>query len=146
MAQISMKRLGYVTVPAARETVTTPSSSGWRRVSRTSRWNSGSSSRKRMPLCARLISPGCSCAPPASAAAEVVWCGARKGRESTMGRVRLVSPLTECISVVSSISSRLMSGRMETIRFASMLLPEPGGPTMRTLCPPAAATSSALLA
>ena len=58
IAQTSMKRLGYATEPAARTTVTIPSSSGWRSVSRTSRWNSGSSSRKRTPLCARLISPG----------------------------------------------------------------------------------------
>ncbi len=62
-----------------------------------------------------------------------------------MGLLRLVRPQTEWISVVSIISSRLMSGRMETMRFASMLLPEPGGPTMRMLCPPAAATSSARL-
>ena len=85
MAQTSMKRLGYTAVPAARETVTTPSSSGWRSASRTSRWNSGSSSRKSTPLCARLISPGWSCAPPDMAAAEMVWCGERKGRSSTTG-------------------------------------------------------------
>ena len=37
IAHTSMKRLGYVTVPAARDTVTTPSSMGWRSASRTSR-------------------------------------------------------------------------------------------------------------
>ena len=35
-----------------------PSSSGWRITSRVERLNSGSSSRKRTPLCARLTSPG----------------------------------------------------------------------------------------
>ena len=44
MAQTSMKRLGNVTAPATRETVTVPSSSGCCRTSRTSLRNSGSSS------------------------------------------------------------------------------------------------------
>ena len=145
MAQTSMNRLGYVAVPATRATVTTPSSSGCLSASRTSRWNSGSSSKNSTPLCARLISPGCSCAPPDMAAAEIVWCGERKGRSSTTGLALLVSPATEWISVVCSISARLMSGSMEVMRLASMLLPAPGGPTMSMLCPPAAATSSARL-
>ena len=98
-----------------------------------------------MPLWARLISPGWSCAPPDMAAAEMVWCGERNGRSSTTGCALLVRPATECISVVWSISARLMSGRMPTMRLASMLLPAPGGPTIRMLCPPAAATSSARL-
>ena len=34
---------------------------------------------------------------------------------------------------------------MEGIRFANMVLPEPGGPIMMTLCPPAAAISKARL-
>ena len=41
------------------------------------------------------------------------------------------------------VSSRVMSGRMEGKRLASMDLPLPGGPTISTLCPPAAATSRA---
>jgi hypothetical protein len=45
--------------------------------------------------------------------------------------------------VVSIISSRVMSGRMVGRRFAIMDLPAPGGPTIRMLCPPAAATSRA---
>ena len=36
-----------------------------------------------------------------------------------------------------------MSGKMEGRRFASMLLPAPGAPHISTLCPPAAAISSA---
>ena len=35
---------------------------------------------------------------------------------------------------------------MVGIRLASIVLPEPGGPSIRILCPPAAATVSARLA
>ena len=43
---------------------TRPVSTGWRRASKVARWNSGSSSRKSTPLCARLISPGLARSPP----------------------------------------------------------------------------------
>ena len=96
MAQTSMKRLGKVSAPAAREMVTSPVSRGCRRTSRVWRLNSGSSSRKRTPLCARLISPGRGLAvPPARPAEEMVWCGARKGRRVTMGLAGPVSPATQ---------------------------------------------------
>ena len=55
MAHTSMKRLGSVSVPAARVMVTKPSSSGWRSVSSADLSNSGSSSRNRTPLWARDI-------------------------------------------------------------------------------------------
>lgn len=45
--------------------VTLPSSSGWRRVSSTSRRNSGNSSRNRTPRCASVISPGTGSRPAA---------------------------------------------------------------------------------
>ena len=83
--------------------------------------------------------------PPLMATEETVWCGERKGRRVTMGTAASVLPATEWISVASVISRRLMSGRMPGRRLASMLLPAPGGPIIRTLCPPAAATSSARL-
>ena len=54
----SMKRAGKTTRPAARETETKPSSSGWRSASSVGRWNSASSSRSSTPRCARLASPG----------------------------------------------------------------------------------------
>lgn len=42
---------------------------------------SGSSSKNKMPLCAREISPGLGVDdPPTKATAEQVWCGERKGR------------------------------------------------------------------
>ena len=48
--------------------------------------------------------------------------------------------------LVSSASSQLIGGRIVGSRRASMVLPVPGGPTMKTLWPPAAATSRARLA
>ena len=58
MAHTSMKRLGYVTEPVAREMVMLPSSSGWRIVSSTAGENSGSSSRKSTPRWASEMAPG----------------------------------------------------------------------------------------
>ena len=49
IAATSMNWDGNVMVPAAREMVTWPSSSGWRMVSKTLRLNSGSSSRNNTP-------------------------------------------------------------------------------------------------
>src|SRR6059036_3401457 len=73
MAATSMNWEGKVIVPAAREIVTRPSSSGWRIVSRTLRLNSGSSSRNRTPWCASEISPGVGLTfPPSSPASLAV--------------------------------------------------------------------------
>ena len=44
------------------------------------------------------------------------------------------------ILVVSMASSKVSGGRIPANRFASMVLPEPGGPIISTLWPPAAAT------
>ena len=44
-----------------------------------------------------------------------------------------VRPATEWTFVASIASSRLMAGRTVGRRFASMLLPAPGGPIRRTL-------------
>ena len=48
--------------------------------------------------------------------------------------------------LVSSASVGVSGGRIEGMRAASIDLPEPGGPHMSILCPPAAATSSARFA
>ena len=48
--------------------------------------------------------------------------------------------------LTSSISAGSSGGSSEGSRFASIDLPAPGGPIIRRLCPPAAATSSARLA
>ena len=108
--------------------------------------NSGNSSKNSTPLCARLISPGLGVAPPPDmAAGDTGWCGALNGRWAMMGLDLPVSPATEYISVHFSISSRVISGSMPGRRLLIMLLPAPGGPTSRILCPPAAAISMARL-
>ena len=101
MAHTSMNRLGRVRDPDTRVMVTTPSSRGWRRVSRAVLSNSGSSSKKRMPLWAREISPGRGTVPPPDRdTGEAVWWGLRKGRRVTRGWDGSVIPATEYTSVV----------------------------------------------
>jgi hypothetical protein len=92
-----------------------PSSSGWRRTSRTWRRHSGRSSRKSTPLWASDTSPGSgTCPPPISPTSEIVWCGARNGR------------------VVSRASASVIFGRIVVSRRASIDFPTPGEPTTRT--------------
>ena len=124
---------GYSTLYFARETVTLFSSSGCRSTSSTLRPNSGSSSRNSTPLWASDTSPGRGdCPPPISAACEIVWCGALKGRRASRPPAAIF-PATECILVVSSASSRDSGGRMVGILRASIVLPEPGAPIISTL-------------
>lgn len=68
IAATSWKRAGNSAWRAAREMEMRPDSSGSRSVSRTLRPNSGSSSRKSTPLCAREISPGRGSLPPPTSA------------------------------------------------------------------------------
>ena len=139
-----MNRAGNVTERAARAMVTQPSSSGCRRTSSARRSNSGISSRNSTPWWARLISPGRGWAPPpTSATSETVWCGARNGRSRSRPTPAGSRPHTEWIAVASSASSNVSGGRMPGTRRAIIVLPAPGGPTIRRLWPPAAAISSA---
>ena len=55
-------------------------------------------------------------------------------------------PATECTLVASIASSKLIGGRIDGMRLESIDFPVPGGPIRRTLCPPAAAISSARFA
>ena len=147
IAAISMNEHGYVIEPDTLDMVTCLSSKGWRKISRAGRENSASSSRKSKPLCARDISPGFGTEPPPeSPAGETVWCGERKGLAVIRGLVLSKSPATEWIFVVSIDSSKVMAGSIDGIRFASIDFPEPGEPIIRTLWPPAAATSNAFFA
>ena len=66
IAATSWKRAGRVSEPPTRTIETRPSSSGWRSASRTSRPNSGSSSRNSTPSSARVTSPGDRRGPPPS--------------------------------------------------------------------------------
>ena len=101
----SWKDAGYSAVPSARATLITPSSSGWRSASSAGRTNSGSSSSKRTPRCARLASPGRGPRPPPTiAGADAVWCGARNGGVVISGCSGGRSPATEWIRVTSSDS------------------------------------------
>ena len=143
-----VKLAGNDSVMVLRARVTVRSSNGWRSISSTLRANSGSSSRKSTPLCARLTSPGRGMPepPPISPASDTVWCGARRGLCDNRPAPRGSRPATLWICVVSSASWNVSGGRMPANRFASIDLPEPGGPIIRTLWPPAAATSRARLA
>src|SRR5581483_1850264 len=80
--------------------------------------------------------------PPSKPASEMEWWGDLKGRAERSPALPS-RPAIECSCVTSSASARERAGRMVASRRASMVLPAPGEPTIRTLCPPAAATSSA---
>ena len=131
-------------MPAAREIVSFPSSIGWRRLSSIVP-NSGSSSRNSTPLCASDTSPGLGFGPPpASPTRLIVWCGALNGLLKNLFSENCVSPAAEYMPRISRNSSRVGRGIIDGMRFAIMLFPEPGGPTISRLCPPATATSTAL--
>ena len=144
MAATSWKRAANCTEARARVTRTTPSSSGWRSPSRTAGWNSPTSSKNSTPPLASETSPGRMLAvpPPTMATSDAVWCGARRGgrRTSPSGSGR---PAAEWIIVVSNARSRPRAGSRPGRRWASMVLPAPGGPSRRRWWPPAAAASMA---
>ena len=123
-----------------------PVSSGSRSASSAARGNSGSSSRNSTPWCASEISPGRGGEPPpTSAADDALWCGARSTRwPQRCDREGAGQAEHGCRF------ERLVVGRAPaaapTKRCASIDLPVPGGPTIKTLWPPAAAISSARLA
>ena len=71
--------------------------------------------------------------PPIRPTEEAVWLTLLKGRQATRGFSGLKTPATECIFVVSILSSKLIRGRIVGIRFAIILFPVPGGPTISIL-------------
>src|SRR4029079_1156248 len=95
---------------------------------------------------ARLISPGRPRRrPPTSAGIDALLWGDRNGR-----RRRILppvnSPATEATIETSSASDGCSGGRIPARQAPSNDLPEPGGPLISKLWPPAAAISSARLA
>ena len=64
MTVINMKFGGYVCIPFTLDTVICLSSNGPLNTSNVFLLNSGSSSKNRTPLCAKLISPGFGILPP----------------------------------------------------------------------------------
>ncbi len=132
----------------ARAMVTEPSSSGWRSNSSTFRGNSGNSSRNSTPWCARLTSPGWGSPGRRRSDRRPRPCGAARGTDA---RTAVPFPGAavprHCAPWWFRAPPRSVSGgRTPASRLASMVLPEPGGPIISTLCTPAAATSSARFA
>jgi hypothetical protein len=80
--------------------------------------------------------------PPTSDANEALWCGQISGGVDSSGAEGESRPATEWIPVTSRACSPDSSGSSPTSRWASMVLPVPGGPVSSTWWPPAAATSS----
>lgn len=147
MAHTRENRDGYRQLILTRLIVISPSSSGWRSVSRICLSNSRNSSRKRTHLCASDISPGFESRPPHMIDASLaVWWMMRNGRSVTRGMSFERSPATEYIFESSICSSVSIDGSIPERAFASMVLPLPGGHCMRILCPPAAAMRSARFA
>ena len=83
--------------------------------------------------------------PPTSPLAEIVWCGARNGRRTTSDTSGASMPATLYTRVTSIASATDSGGMIDATRRASMVLPDPGGPTMSRLWAPATATSSTRL-
>ncbi len=147
MLAINVKFAGYSTDCSALDTFITPSSNGCLKVSIVCLVYSGISSKNKTPLCAMLISPGLELLPPpVSETVVAVWCGALNGLEVIIPSLLSNSPAMLCILVTSNASAKVKSGKIPEKHFASIVLPEPGGPIIKTLWPPAAAISNALLA
>lgn len=91
-----MKFAGYCTVPATREIAMVLSSRGCLSTSRTSLGNSVSSSKNKIPLCARDTSHGVSCCPHHTIATfDAVWCTCLNGRCVMSGRSLSNFPMIE---------------------------------------------------
>ena len=111
-----------------RDTRIDSSSKGCLRFSKQSRRNSGNSSKKSTPWCARLIYPGIGIeSPPTNAALDILWWRQRNGRVEIIPYLFGKVPITELILLTSKASSRVKSGIMEEILLASIVLPLPGG-------------------
>ena len=108
---------------------------GSRKASKLDRGNSANSSKKRIPLWARVTSPGFNEDPPTKAAAVAEWWGKRNGFSMTSDRL--------WINLTSIFSDSSKGKRREGMRFNEKLFPIPGSPAIKILCFPAAATSKA---
>src|SRR5204863_10217200 len=79
-------------------------------------------------------------------ASEALWGGMLNDLTLTKLLPDSSTPPTLWIFVVSRASSNVNGGRIVGTLLASMVLPDPGGPIIKMLWPPAQATSSARLA
>ena len=143
-----MKLAGNVVLDSARAIVTVPSSSGCRSTSSVRRLNSGSSSRNSTPLCDSDDFAG----RRHRAAADQPGVADRVMRRAIgpRGQQRLpgaaANPSRYRCAWFRSIRWPVRSGMIVGTRLASIVLPEPGGPIISKLCPPAAAMVIARLA
>jgi hypothetical protein len=71
--------------------------------------------------------------PPIRPASETGWCGAWHGRVVTRAVRSPVRPATQWRRVFSTVSARVIAGRMVVSRRASMDVPASGGPMRGTL-------------
>ena len=119
---------------------------GCRSSSRVAWGNAGYSSRIKTPLYENDISPGPGILHlPTSPTCEIVWCRNLKGRSEINAVPIGLKPAILWIFVHSSASSKMRDGSMVPIHRASIVLPEPGGPSISKLWEPATAISRARL-
>jgi hypothetical protein len=144
MAATSWNWAGNRARAMARVISTYPVSMGSLRLSRAPRCTWGSSSRKRTPRWASVISPGrMGTPPPTSDGTDAEWCGARKGGRQRGAPVSGRSPAAEWITVTEIRSSSVRSARIPGSARARRVFPTPGGPVRRIPCSPTAAISRA---
>ena len=142
-----MNSAGKVMVPAAREMVTRPSSIGWRMTSRVERLNSGKLVQEEDAVVRQAYFAGRGIDGAAEQADIRDGMMRRaKGPGGDKGMFSIEEAANGVNFVMSMASSRVIGGMMVPMRFASMDLPEPGGPIIRRLWPPATATSMARFA
>jgi len=142
-----MKRAGNISDMAAREMVTVPSSSGLAQNFENVAGELGKFVEKEQAVVRERDFAG------ARGLRRRDQAGVRDGvMRRTIGALAdeplpgSRTPATLWIFVVSSASSKVSGGRMVGMRLASMVLPEPGGPIINMLWPPAQAISMARLA
>ena len=152
VAATRVKRAGNSSRVFARSIRMHPLSSGCRKASRVDGANSPNSSRNSTPPWARLTSPGRNDddPPPMMEIVLAEWCGMRMGGDVTSPWPPSVSPVPERVSVSPAAERMSMTskdvrsssgGNKPGNRCASIVLPDPGGPTSRRWCPPAAESS-----
>ncbi len=147
MAATNIKFAGYSTDQEAREMTIFLSSRGCLSTSSTSLGNSGNSSKNKIQWCARLTSQGVKFLPhPIIETLLAVWCTTRKGLWRIRGVFFERFHNTEYIWLTAKVCSKVKGGSTELSDFANIVFPDPGGPTIRTLCIQAAAIVRALFA
>ncbi len=134
IAATSRKSEGKTQAPPTRTTVMRFSSSGCRMASRTSRRNSGSSSNKRTPRCAREISPGAGRAAAAHEAGgrDTVMRRPERGRREEPAPRRKLPRDGMDLRDLDRLRARKRRAGSSAGGARASSCPRPGGPTRRT--------------